>query len=108
MPKQPRSTPSPDAELYALLDQLDRLEELLEEMDELGVASRADAERRLADLHAQVDVLAPDDKPRRRPVPTRKRANVLPSPGIEGGGGAGSGGSPEYGPLRSQPPAATG
>ncbi len=52
----------PDAELYALLDQLDRLEELLEEMDELGVATREEVERRLAGLHAEVDRLSPDDE----------------------------------------------
>ena len=52
----------PDAALYALLDRLDRLEELLEEMDELGVATREEIERRLADLHAEVNRLAPDDE----------------------------------------------
>lgn len=65
MPKQPRrGTASTDADLYALLDQLDRLEELLEEMAELGVASREEIEHRITDLHIQVDHLAPDDEPR--------------------------------------------
>ena len=45
-------------QLYRLLDELDRLEDLLEEMDELGVASRADVQRRLAELNARVDELA--------------------------------------------------
>ena len=40
---------------YPILDQLDRLEELLEEMDELGVSSRAEIERRIAELEAQID-----------------------------------------------------
>lgn len=42
-------------DIYPLLDELDRLEELLEAMTELGVASRADAERRLAELNREVD-----------------------------------------------------
>ena len=46
--------------LYPLLDELDRLEELLEEMAELGVASVADIERRIAELNAQVDALPPE------------------------------------------------
>ena len=46
-----------DDELYRLLDELDRLEDLLEEMDELGVSSRSDVERRMADRNARVDEL---------------------------------------------------
>ena len=46
--------------LLPLLEELDRLEDLLEEMEELGVSSRADAERRLAELNARVDEL-PDE-----------------------------------------------
>ena len=46
--------------LLPLLEELDRLEDLLEEMEELGVASRADVERRLADLNARVDELSDD------------------------------------------------
>ncbi len=45
---------------YPILDQLDRLEELLEEMDELGVSSREEVERRIADLEAQLDDVAVD------------------------------------------------
>jgi hypothetical protein len=40
---------------YPILDQLDRLEELLEAMDELGVASREEIERRIAELEAQLN-----------------------------------------------------
>ena len=48
---------SPGADLFPLidrLDRLDRLEELLEMMDELGVTTRAEAERQLTELEAQV------------------------------------------------------
>lgn len=37
-----------------LLEELDRLEDLLEEMDELGVATRIEIEARLASLEAQI------------------------------------------------------
>ena len=50
--------PDPDRELLPILEELDRLEDLLEEMTDLGVASRADVERRLADLNARVDELS--------------------------------------------------
>lgn len=46
---------STDASLYPLLDELDRLEDLLEEMDDLKVASRADVERRMAELNDEID-----------------------------------------------------
>lgn len=45
---------------YPVLDLLDRLEELLEEMDELGVSSRAEVERRIAELEAQLDDVPSD------------------------------------------------
>ena len=54
-------TPEQDrqgGELYALLEELDRLEDLLEEMTELGVESRAEAERRMSDLNTRVDHLS--------------------------------------------------
>ncbi len=55
-PARPAAVPDPtDQELYALLDELDRLEELLEEMTDLGVSTRADAERRISELNAKVD-----------------------------------------------------
>jgi hypothetical protein len=51
----------PEDELFALLDQLDRLEELIEDMDELGVDSREQAEARVASLNTQVDALSEED-----------------------------------------------
>jgi hypothetical protein len=51
-----RADPATDT-LYRLLEELDRLEDLLEEMDELGVATRADVERRMAELNLQIDGL---------------------------------------------------
>ncbi len=47
-----------DAALYPLLDELDRLEDLLEEMDDLKVESRADVERRMAELNDAIDRLS--------------------------------------------------
>ena len=58
MPASP-STNS-DRTDYKALDELDRLEELLEEMDELGVASRAEIEERIATLEALVPDLDGD------------------------------------------------
>ena len=57
----PRDHPpdeSEEQELHALIEELDRLEDLLEEMEELGVNDRADIERRLAELNARVDELS--------------------------------------------------
>jgi hypothetical protein len=51
----------PDDELFALLDELDRLEELIEDMAELGVDSREQAEARVASLNTQVDALSEED-----------------------------------------------
>jgi hypothetical protein len=51
----PERAAADDRELYALYDELDRLEELLEDMRDLGVASSEDAERRLADLNDRID-----------------------------------------------------
>ena len=56
-----RDHPPPEAEeqeLNALIEQLDRLEDLLDEMEELGVTDRAGIERRLAELNARVDELS--------------------------------------------------
>ena len=47
-----------EQELYELLTELDRLEELLDEMADLDVSSREDAERRIAELNARVDALS--------------------------------------------------
>ncbi len=56
-----RDLPSANADsddLYPLLDELDRLEEILEAMTDLGVSSRADVERRMAELNQRVDELS--------------------------------------------------
>ena len=53
----PRSQPSDasgDRGLYDKLDLLDRLEELLEEMQDLGVRTIEEIERRIAELDAEV------------------------------------------------------
>jgi hypothetical protein len=60
MPNRPPDQPAND--LYMVLDELDRLEELIEDMDDLGVSSREEAERRMAELDAQVEALAPGSK----------------------------------------------
>lgn len=52
---------TPNDSDYALLDLLDRLEELLEVMDELGVTTRAEVESRMAEIEAQVADSAPDE-----------------------------------------------
>ena len=60
----PRDTngPEPPSEaLSRLLDELDRLEDLLEEMDELGVTTRAEVEARIAALESQVADVLPDE-----------------------------------------------
>lgn len=51
----PPAAGADDARLYPLLERLDRLEELIEEMDELGVATRQEAEQQMAALHAEID-----------------------------------------------------
>jgi len=48
----PRSLPTTE---YALLDLLDRLESLVEEMDDLAVTTREEAEALIAMIHAQMD-----------------------------------------------------
>lgn len=50
------STPS-ESERYALYDELDRLEELLEDMAALGVQSAVEAEARIAELIARIDAI---------------------------------------------------
>lgn len=42
---------------YDLLDLLDRLEELLEDLDEFGIASRAEAETLMAQVRQRLDDL---------------------------------------------------
>ena len=63
MPRPAMDAPSEnerDRRDYPILDQLDRLEELLEEMDELGISSRAEVERRIAELEARLDDVSPE------------------------------------------------
>ena len=57
-PRDPGADAPAGENLYPLLDELDRLEELLEEMEELGVASRDDIELRMAELNARVNELS--------------------------------------------------
>jgi uncharacterized small protein (DUF1192 family) len=54
---KPTTEPNQDRDLYALYDELDRLEELLEDMANLGVTSVEDAERRIAALNERIDEL---------------------------------------------------
>jgi hypothetical protein len=51
--------PLPDSE-FDLLDLLDRLETLLEDMDELGVGSRIEAEELMNRIHARLDAMDDD------------------------------------------------
>jgi hypothetical protein len=55
-PSQPPTDTSADRDRrdYPVLDLLDRLEELLEEMDELGVTTRDDVERRIGEIEGQL------------------------------------------------------
>lgn len=41
--------------LFDLYERMDRLEELIEDMDELGVTSREQAEAMISDLDSQID-----------------------------------------------------
>lgn len=51
------SQPSLPASEYELLDLLDRIETLIEDMDELGVRSREEAEALMETVHARLDAL---------------------------------------------------
>jgi hypothetical protein len=64
MSKQPRSKATHPSEEFDLLELLDRLETLLEDMDELGVHSRAETEARMAEIHAQLDAIDPESDAR--------------------------------------------
>jgi DNA-binding HxlR family transcriptional regulator len=48
--------PLPKSE-YELLDLLDRLESLVEDMDDLGVRTRDEAETLIATIHERLDAL---------------------------------------------------
>jgi hypothetical protein len=51
------SQPPPNKEILSLYDELDRIEELLEDMIELKISSKADAERRIDELNSRIDQL---------------------------------------------------
>lgn len=53
-PTPTRSTPVAK-DLYGLYDELDRLEELIEDMAALGVSSAAEAERRIDEINERID-----------------------------------------------------
>ncbi len=55
------SRPDNQPALFALYSEMDRLEELLEDMVELGVASRHEAEARILVLNDQIDALEASD-----------------------------------------------
>jgi hypothetical protein len=46
-----------EAQLFALYDRLDRIEELLEDMSDLEITSRSEAEAKLLELNDQIDQL---------------------------------------------------
>jgi phage shock protein A len=47
--------------LYDLYERLDRIEELIEDMDDMGIASREDAERLMIELDSQIEELESHD-----------------------------------------------
>ena len=52
------AAPQPQAQdLYGLYDRLDKLEELIEDMAELGVSSVVEAEREIVVLNERIDAL---------------------------------------------------
>jgi len=57
----PRTRDLSESEFYALYDELDRLEELLEDMAALGIQSFDQAEARIAELNGRIDALEADD-----------------------------------------------
>jgi hypothetical protein len=48
-----------EASIHVALEELNRLEDLLDDMDDLGVSTRAELERRITVLNARLD--EPDD-----------------------------------------------
>ena len=44
-----------NGKLFEMYERMDRLEELIEDMDELGVTSREQAEAMISDLDSQID-----------------------------------------------------
>jgi hypothetical protein len=54
MPETPKPVGT-DKRLFALYDELDRIEELLEDMLDLKISSKDEAERRIVELNEQID-----------------------------------------------------
>ncbi len=54
-PRRPKLSTAKEREEYDLLLLLEALESLVEEMDELGVATRAEAEARIRELHSKLE-----------------------------------------------------
>ena len=52
---------SPNKTLFDLYERMDRIEELIEDMDELGIATREQAEALIMDLDSQIDELEAHD-----------------------------------------------
>jgi hypothetical protein len=52
---------SSNQKLFDLYERMDRIEELIEDMDELGVASREEAERLIVELDGQIEELEAHD-----------------------------------------------
>ncbi len=50
-----------ESELFRLYDLLDRYEELIEDMAELGISSVSEAERKIEELNEQIDALEEND-----------------------------------------------
>lgn len=50
-----RSQPPAHSDLHQLLAELDRIEDLLEDMAELGIQNRAEAEARMSQLNTLLD-----------------------------------------------------
>lgn len=46
---------NPNQKLFDLYERLDRIEELIEDMDELSVATRADAEKLIIEIDGQIE-----------------------------------------------------
>jgi hypothetical protein len=57
MSEPPDKKPAADREIYRLLEELDRCEALIEDMDELGLFTRDEIERRMDALHKRLDAL---------------------------------------------------
>ena len=55
-----------ESELFRLYDLLDRYEELIEDMAELGISSTSEAERKIEELNEQIDSLEENDNGKSR------------------------------------------